>query len=113
AGAALDEARIVDLRYRITNRDRAVGARLGGEIARRYGTASPPGRVRARFEGSAGQSFGAFLGAGGELELVGEANDGVGKGMGGGRIAVLPPPNDIGDAVPRQRRALRRHGRRA
>jgi len=99
AGAALDEARIVDLRYRITNRDRAVGARLGGEIARRYGTASPPGRVRARFEGSAGQSFGAFLSAGVELELVGEANDGVGKGMGGGRIAVLPPPNDIGDAV--------------
>jgi glutamate synthase (ferredoxin) len=99
AGALLDEARVVDLRYPITNRDRAVGARLGSEIARRHGTASPPGRVRARFDGSAGQSFGAFLSAGVELELVGEANDGVGKGMCGGRIAVLPPPNDVGDPV--------------
>ena len=99
AAAALEESRIVDLRYPITNRDRAVGARLGTQIARQYGAAAPPGRVRARFEGSAGQSFGAFLSAGVELELVGEANDGVGKGMGGGRIAVLPAPNDAGDAV--------------
>src|SRR5439155_5395042 len=99
AAAALDEPRIIDLRSPITNRDRAVGTRLGVEIARRYGGASPPGRVRARFEGSAGQSFGAFLSAGVELELVGEANDGVGKGMGGGRIVILPPPNDVGEAV--------------
>ncbi len=55
--------------------------------------------MRARFEGSAGQSFGAFLSTGVEVELVGEANDGVGKGMGGGRIVVLPPPNDAGDPV--------------
>jgi glutamate synthase (ferredoxin) len=99
ASVVLDEPRLVDLRYPITNRDRAVGARIGAEIARRHGTAAPPGRVRARFEGAAGQSFGAFLSAGVELELVGEANDGVGKGMSGGRIAVVPPPDDTGDPV--------------
>jgi glutamate synthase domain-containing protein 3 len=95
----LEEECIVDVRYRIENRDRAVGARLGVEIARRYGDGPPPGRVRARFDGSAGQSFGAFLTAGVELELVGECNDSVGKGMSGGRIVVLPPAEDAGDAV--------------
>jgi len=99
AAAILEEERIVDLRYPIGNRDRAVGARLGVEIARRFGAGPPPGRVRARFEGSAGQSFGAFLAAGVELELVGEANDGVGKGMSGGRMVVLPPPGDDVDPV--------------
>jgi glutamate synthase (ferredoxin) len=53
--------------------------------------------VRARFEGVAGQSFGAFLAAGVELDLVGEANDYVGKGMSGGRIVVRPPADDAGD----------------
>jgi glutamate synthase domain-containing protein 2/glutamate synthase domain-containing protein 1/glutamate synthase domain-containing protein 3 len=99
AAAALHEPRIVDLHYPIRNSDRAVGARLGVEIAARHGSAAPPGRVRARFDGSAGQSFGAFLAAGAQLELVGEANDYVGKGMGGGRIVVVPPPDDAGDAV--------------
>jgi glutamate synthase domain-containing protein 3 len=55
--------------------------------------------VRARFAGSAGQSFGAFLAAGVELELTGEANDYVGKSMSGGRIVVRPPANDAGDPV--------------
>jgi glutamate synthase domain-containing protein 3 len=55
--------------------------------------------VRARFDGSAGQSFGAFLAAGVELELVGEANDGVGKGMSGGRVTVLARPDDEPGAV--------------
>jgi glutamate synthase domain-containing protein 2/glutamate synthase domain-containing protein 1/glutamate synthase domain-containing protein 3 len=99
AAAALEEERIVDLRYEIANRDRAVGARLGTEIARRFGAGAPPGRVRARFDGSAGQSFGAFLAEGVELEVVGECNDYVAKGMSGGRVVVLPPPNDVGDAV--------------
>jgi glutamate synthase domain-containing protein 3 len=99
AAAALEEERIVDLRYGIGNTDRAVGARLGVEIARRFGSHPPPGRVRACFEGSAGQSFGAFLAPGVDLEVVGECNDYVGKGMSGGRIVVLPPPNDTGDAV--------------
>ncbi len=96
--AAIAEATLVEPRHQITNSDRAVGARLGGAIARVAGSGSPPGRVRARFEGSAGQSFGAFLTAGVELDLVGEANDGVGKSMSGGRIVISPPDNDAGDA---------------
>ncbi|MGH2996647.1 MAG: glutamate synthase-related protein, partial [Gaiellaceae bacterium] len=97
ARPALEEARLVELRYRIRNGDRAVGARLGGLVGRAFGSAPPPGRVRAEFEGVAGQSFGAFLAAGIKLTLVGEANDYVGKGMGGGRIAIRPPANDAGD----------------
>ena len=61
------------------------------------GDAPPAGRVRARFEGAAGQSFGAFLTAGVELQLVGEANDYVGKAMSGGRIVVSPPAGDAGE----------------
>jgi glutamate synthase (ferredoxin) len=99
AAPIFEEERIVELRYPIENGDRAVGARLGVELGRRFGASAPPGRVRARFEGTAGQSFGAFLGAGVELELVGDANDSVGKGMSGGRIVVLPPPADEGDPV--------------
>ena len=99
AAPALQEPRLVDLVYPIRNRDRAVGARLGGRIGKAFGTDPPPGRVRARFEGAAGQSFGAFLAAGIKLTLVGEANDGVGKSMGGGRIAIVSPPGDAGDPV--------------
>jgi glutamate synthase (ferredoxin) len=99
ADPALRSAELVELAYPITNRDRAVGARLGGRIGRRVGGAAPPGRVRARFEGVAGQSFGAFLARGARLELVGEANDYVGKGMSGGRISIRPPTDDDGDPV--------------
>ena len=68
--------------------------------SRRPSASVPPaGRVRARFEGSAGQSFGAFLTAGVELRLVGEANDYVGKSMSGGRIVVSPPRGDAGEPV--------------
>jgi len=95
--AALEEPALIELRHLITNRDRAVGARLAGAIARRVGSGPPAGRVRAHFEGSAGQSFGAFLTAGVELDLVGEANDYVGKSMSGGRIVITPPPDDAGD----------------
>ena len=98
AAAALEGSDVV-LRYEISNRDRAVGARLGTEIARRFSSAPPPGSICARFDGAAGQSFGAFLAAGVELELLGEANDYVGKGMGGGRIVVRPPADDAGDPV--------------
>ncbi len=95
--AAVEGATLIEPRHQIANGDRAVGARLGGAIARVAGSAPPPGRIRARFEGSAGQSFGAFLTAGVELDLVGEANDGVGKAMSGGRIVISPPPDDAGD----------------
>jgi glutamate synthase (ferredoxin) len=97
AGAALEGPSLVELSYAIGNGDRTVGARLGGLIGKEFGLDPPPGRIRARFEGVAGQSFGAFLAAGVELELVGEANDYVGKGMSGGRIVVRPPADDVGD----------------
>jgi glutamate synthase domain-containing protein 3 len=95
--AAIEEPALIEPRHLITNGDRAVGARLGGAIARSTGSAPPAGRVRVRFEGSAGQSFGAFLTAGVELDLAGEANDYVGKAMSGGRIVIFPPPGDAGD----------------
>ena len=97
AAPALTGPRLVELAYPIGSGDRTVGARLGGRIGKEFGLAPPPGRVRARFEGVAGQSFGAFLAAGVELDLVGEANDYVGKGMSGGRIVVRPPADDAGD----------------
>ncbi len=97
ARPALEEARLLELHYPISNRDRAVGARLGGEIGRLFGDHPPPGRVRVHFDGVAGQSFGAFLSAGVKVALTGEANDYVGKGMSGGRIAIRPPAGDAGD----------------
>jgi glutamate synthase (ferredoxin) len=99
ARPALDGAALVEPVYEISTWDRAVGARLGGEIGRRFGAESPPGRIRARFVGSAGQSFGAFLSAGVALDLVGEANDYVGKSMGGGRIAIRAREGDAEHAV--------------
>ncbi len=99
ASMALYEGEELTLDYEITNADRTVGASLGGAVGLEWGMGSPPGRVTARFTGSAGQSFGAFLGNGVTLELTGEANDYVGKGMGGGRIVVRPAPGDAADPV--------------
>jgi len=83
--------------YVIENADRSVGARLGGALARECGTSAPAGSASFTFTGAAGQSFGAFLTDGIEFILIGEANDYVGKGMGGGRIILRPPANDAGD----------------
>ncbi|HXG43821.1 MAG TPA: glutamate synthase large subunit [Gemmatimonadales bacterium] len=77
--------------YDIRNHHLAVGARVAGVIAARHGDAGlPPGSVRLRFRGSAGQSFGAFACRGMTLELEGEANDYVGKGLSGGEISIRP-----------------------
>jgi glutamate synthase (ferredoxin) len=77
--------------YCISNRDRAFGARLAGEIARRCGDAGlPEGAIKVMLFGSAGQSFGAFGAPGLNLTLCGEANDYVGKGLAGGRIVISP-----------------------
>jgi glutamate synthase (ferredoxin) len=89
----------VELSYHITNSDRTFGAALGGALALEFGTSIPHGSVRVRLQGEAGQSFGAFITDGIWLDLVGEANDNVGKGMGGGRIVVRPPEDDAGDPV--------------
>jgi glutamate synthase (ferredoxin) len=94
---ALLGGRQLRLEYPITNSDRTVGARLGGAVAREYGANDPPGRVVVDFTGAAGQSFGAFLTLGVTFNLRGEANDYVGKGMGGGRITISPPAGDAGE----------------
>jgi glutamate synthase domain-containing protein 2/glutamate synthase domain-containing protein 1/glutamate synthase domain-containing protein 3 len=79
------------LHERIRNRDRTVGARLAGEIARRWSDSGlPSGSITCHFTGSAGQSFGAFCVPGLRLILAGEANDYVAKGMAGGQIIVMP-----------------------
>jgi glutamate synthase (ferredoxin) len=87
----------VELSYPIHNSDRTVGAELGGAIGHEFGEGEPPGTATARFTGEAGQSFGAFLTHGVTFLLTGEANDYVGKGMGGGRIVISPPDDDAGD----------------
>jgi glutamate synthase (NADPH/NADH) large chain len=78
--------------YPVCNRDRSLGARLSGEIARRHGDTGLPADapIALHFDGVAGQSFGAWNVPGLSLELTGEANDYVGKGMGGGRIVLRP-----------------------
>ncbi len=82
------------LHEQIRNADRTVGARLAGEIARRWGDDGlPAGSITCHFTGSAGQSFGAFCVPGLRLVLVGDANDYVAKGMTGGQIVVMPPPH--------------------
>jgi glutamate synthase (NADPH/NADH) large chain len=76
----------------IRNVHRTVGTMLSGELAKRYGSEGlPPDTVHFKFTGSAGQSFGAFLARGITLELEGDANDYVGKGLSGGRLIVYPP----------------------
>ena len=100
---ALFDGTILSLKYQIGNADRTVGARLGGAIGLEFGDADgrgePLGQASIRFAGEAGQSFGAFLASGVEFILTGEANDYVGKGMGGGRIVVRPPEDDQGNPV--------------
>ena len=90
--AALDNRTPAQMSFPIKNVDRTVGAMLSGEIAKRYGhDGLPHDTIVARFKGTAGQSFGAFLARGVTFELHGDANDYVGKGLSGGRLVVRPP----------------------
>ena len=92
ATEALENQKEISLEYTIANTDRACGAMLSGTIAAKYGEAGlPEHTLNVKFKGSAGQSFGAFLVPGVNFKLEGEANDYLGKGLSGGRIAVLPP----------------------
>ncbi len=102
---ALDNTKLIDLvlpqlergetvreTLRIGNPNRVVGTILGSEITRRYGAEGlPEDRVQLTFNGSAGQSFGAFIPPGLSLILVGDSNDYIGKGLSGGKIIVKPP----------------------
>jgi glutamate synthase (NADPH) large chain len=92
ARGAVEDGTPVEIKLPIRNIHRTVGAMLSGEIARRHGSAGlPDDTIRCQFTGSAGQSFGAFLAKGVTLELEGDANDYVGKGLSGGRLVVYPP----------------------
>ena len=89
---ALEKGLPVRIECDIVNTDRAMGATLSYQISRRYGEAGlPQDTIHANIRGSAGQSFGAFLAPGVTLELEGDANDYVGKGLSGGRLIVYPP----------------------
>ncbi|RAI43741.1 glutamate synthase large subunit [Rhodoplanes roseus] len=91
AQPALDRGAPVRIVAEIHNTDRSAGAMLSGEIAKRYGHAGlPDDTIHIRLVGTAGQSFGAWLAHGVTLELEGDANDYVGKGLSGGRIIVRP-----------------------
>jgi glutamate synthase (NADPH) large chain len=93
AEAALEDAHPVRLELPVRNVNRTVGTLLGSEVTRRYGGQGlPPDTIQIALTGSAGQSLGAFLPAGVSIELTGDANDYVGKGLSGGRIVVRPAP---------------------
>jgi glutamate synthase (NADPH) large chain len=89
---AVERGQHVRLDLSIRNSDRTTGAMLSGVIAKRHGNAGLRNEaIHVKFKGTAGQSFGAFLAKGVTLELEGQANDYVGKGLSGGRIVVYPP----------------------
>jgi glutamate synthase (NADPH/NADH) large chain len=91
ATAALEDAQTVEIDLPITNVDQAVGTMLGNELTKRYGAAGlPDGTINIHLTGSAGQSFGAFVPKGIKLNLEGDSNDYVGKGLSGGTIVVRP-----------------------
>ena len=91
AGAVPTQAQVLE--YPIRNINRSIGARLSGEIARRHGAEGLPDGMPVKFTGSAGQSFGVWNAKGLALELEGDANDYVGKGMTGGSLVIYPPKN--------------------
>jgi glutamate synthase domain-containing protein 2/glutamate synthase domain-containing protein 1/glutamate synthase domain-containing protein 3 len=92
AAPALESKAKVTGIFAIRNVHRTVGAMLGGQIARRYGSAGLPDEtIHFKFTGSAGQSFGAFVPNGVTLELEGDSNDYMGKGLSGGRLIAYPP----------------------
>ena len=92
AADALDKQQPVVIERKVINVNRTVGAMLSGEVAKRHGHAGlPDNTIAIRLNGVAGQSFGAFLAHGITLDLTGDANDYVGKGLSGGRVIVRQP----------------------
>ena len=89
---ALEKGKTVDIELPIRNVNRTVGTILGSELTRKYGfNGLPDDTITIRFNGSAGQSFGAFVPSGITLWLEGDSNDYIGKGLSGGKIIVYPP----------------------
>ncbi|HZX31915.1 MAG TPA: glutamate synthase-related protein [Rhodocyclaceae bacterium] len=98
AQKALEKGQKVHIETPVINVNRTVGTMLSGEVAKRYGHAGlPDDTIHVKLTGTAGQSFGAFLAKGVTLDLVGEGNDYVGKGLSGGRIIVRPHPDFRGN----------------
>ena len=98
ARPAIEQGRSMVLRREVRNVHRTIGAMLSGTIVRRHGHAGlAPEQLRIECTGVAGQSFGAWAAHGVTLDLVGDANDYVGKGLSGGRIIVRPPPSSPRD----------------
>ena len=89
---AIEDQKPIRAKLAITNINRVVGTLVGSEVTRRYGESGlTDNTIKLNFEGSAGQSFGAFILKGMTLELEGDANDYLGKGLSGGTITVYPP----------------------
>ena len=98
ASNAVNDGSPTEIHAKVTNADRSVGAMLSGVLVEKYGHAGlPEDTIKVRLSGIAGQSFGAFLAHGITLDLVGEANDYVGKGLSGGIISVRPPASKRAD----------------
>lgn len=94
AAPALEERTPVKFEMPIRSLNRATGAMLSGELAQRYGLKGlPDDSISVTFRGTAGQSFGAFLSKGISFDLIGDANDYVGKGLSGGRLVIRPSEN--------------------
>jgi glutamate synthase (NADPH/NADH) large chain len=94
AAALFGRGEKMQLHYTVRNTDRAIGTRFSSRIVRQYGMAGlPPGHLTVRLHGSAGQSLGAFAVQGLKLEVFGDANDYVGKGLSGATIVVRPAPS--------------------
>ncbi len=94
AGSLFQRGEKMQLQYNVRNTHRAIGTKLSGAIVRRFGmTGLQPGHVTVRLRGNAGQSLGAFAVQGVKLEVVGDANDYVGKGLSGATIVVRPAPS--------------------
>jgi glutamate synthase (ferredoxin) len=92
AAPALERKEKVKAKLDIRNTNRVVGTILGGEVTRRFGPQGlPEDTIHFHFQGSAGQSFGAFIPPGMTLELEGDANDYFGKGLSGGKVVLYPP----------------------
>ncbi|MCP4042775.1 MAG: glutamate synthase large subunit, partial [Gammaproteobacteria bacterium] len=92
AQPALEKGKPVRIKLPIYNVNRTFGAMLSGEVAKRYGhDGLPEDTISINVTGTAGQSFGAFLAHGISIELEGDANDYVGKGLSGGRLVIYPP----------------------
>ena len=100
AKPALEREERVEIKLPVKNVNRTVGAMLSGRVAEKYGHAGlPTDTIHIRLTGTAGQSFGAFLARGVTMELLGEGNDYVGKGLSGGRIIVRPVDEFRGDTA--------------